>query len=151
EHALAVFRETKGRPTFIVLDSHIGYGSPHKQDTSAAHGEPLGDDEVKLCKRAYGWPEDAKFLVPNGVYEHFAAGIGRRGREARQSWGDLFAAYREKYPELVTEIEQMQRRELPAGWDGNLPVFPTDAKGIAGREASGKVLNILAQNIPWLI
>ncbi|HWF45811.1 MAG TPA: transketolase [Bryobacteraceae bacterium] len=151
EHALAVFRETKGRPTFIVLDSHIGYGSPHKQDTSAAHGEPLGDDEVRLVKRAYGWPEDAKFLVPEGVYEHFADGIGARGAKARTDWTKLFEAYRVKYPELATEIEFMQRRELPAGWDNNLPVFPADANGIAGREASGKALNVLAQNIPWLI
>jgi transketolase len=149
EHALEDFRHTKGRPTFIVLDSHIGYGSPHKQDTSAAHGEPLGDDEVRLVKRAYGWPEDAKFLVPDGVYDHFAAGIGKRGHEARQQWMELFAAYREKYPALATEIEQMQKRELPAGWDRNFPVFPADPKGIAGRDASGKVLNILAQNIPW--
>src|SRR5213594_3791893 len=151
EHALEVFRQTKGRPTFIVLDSHIGYGSPHKQDTSAAHGEPLGDDEVRLVKRAYGWPEDAKFLVPDGVYEHFAAGIGRRGRDARQKWTELFTAYREKYPGLATEIEQMQKRELPAGWNRNLPVFPADPKGIAGRDASGKVLNVLAQNIPWFL
>jgi transketolase len=151
EHALDVFRQTKGRPTFIVLDSHIGYGSPHKQDTSAAHGEPLGDDEVRLVKRAYGWPEDAKFLVPDGVYEHFAAGIGKRGRDDRQKWMQLFTAYREKYPELATEIEQMQKRELPAGWNRNLPVFPADPKGIAGREASGKVLNVLAQNIPWFL
>src|SRR5438034_3912179 len=149
EHALEVFRQTKGRPTFIVLDSHIGYGSPHKQDTSAAHGEPLGDDEVRLVKRAYGWPEDATFLVPDGVYEHFAAGIGKRGRDARQKWTELFAAYRKNYPGLATEIEQMQKRELPAGWNRNLPVFPADPKGIAGREASGKVLNVLAQNIPW--
>jgi transketolase len=151
EHALAVFRETKGRPTIIILDSHIGYGSPHKQDTSAAHGEPLGDDEVRLVKRAYGWPEDAKFLVPEGVYEHFADGIGARGAKARADWTKLFEAYRAKYPGLATEIELMQRRELPAGWDNNLPVFPADANGIAGREASGKVLNVLAQNIPWLI
>src|SRR5213594_4325532 len=151
EQALDVFRNNKGKPTFIVLDSHIGYGSPHKQDTSAAHGEPLGDDEVRLVKRAYGWPEDAKFLVPDGVYEHFAAGIGKRGRDARQKWTELFAAYRKNYPGLATEIEQMQKRELPAGWDRNLPVFPADAKGIAGREASGKVLNVLAQNIPWFI
>ena len=151
EHALDVFRQTKGRPTFIVLDSHIGYGSPHKHDTAAAHGEPLGDDEVRLVKRAYGWPEDAKFLVPDGVYEHFAAGIGKRGRDAHQKWTELFAEYRKKYPEPATEIEQMQRRELPAGWDRNLPVFPADAKGIAGRDASGKVLNVLAQNIPWLL
>jgi transketolase len=151
EDALQVFRETKGRPTFIVLDSHIGYGSPHKHDTAAAHGEPLGDDEVRLVKRAYGWPEDAKFLVPDGVYQHFAAGIGKRGRDAHQKWVDLFSAYREKYPNLATEIEQMQRRELPAGWDRNLPVFPADSKGIAGRDASGKVLNVLAQNIPWFL
>ena len=149
EHALDIFRKTKERPTFIVLDSHIGYGSPHKQDTAAAHGEPLGDDEVRLTKRSYGWPEDAKFLVPDGVYEHFAAGIGARGAKARQQWTDLFAAYRATHPELATEIEQMQRRELPAGWDRNLPVFPTDPKGIAGRDASAKVLNVLAQNIPW--
>src|SRR6516225_8968013 len=151
EHALAVFRQTKGRPTFIVLDSHIGYGSPHKQDTAEAHGEPLGEDEVRLTKRSYGWPEDAKFLVPDGVYAHFTAGIGARGNQARNQWIKLFAEYRAKFPELATEIDLMQRRELPAGWDRNLPVFPADPKGIAGRDASGKVLNVLAQNIPWLL
>jgi transketolase len=149
EHAFDIFRKTKERPTFIVLDSHIGYGSPHKQDTAAAHGEPLGDEEVRLTKRSYGWPEDAKFFVPDGVYEHFAGGIGARGAKARQEWTALFASYRAKYPELATEIEQMQRRELPSGWDRNLPVFPADRNGIAGRDASGKVLNVLAQNIPW--
>jgi transketolase len=151
ERALEIFRSTKGRPTFIVLDSHIGYGSPHKQDTPEAHGEPLGDDEVRLTKRAYGWPEDAKFLVPDGVYEHFAAGVGARGAQARREWTELFAQYRVKYPELATEIDLMQRRDLPAGWDRNLPVFPADPKGIAGRDASGKVLNTLAQNIPWFL
>ncbi len=151
QHALEVFRKTKGRPTFMILDSHIGYGSPHKQDTAAAHGEPLGEEEVRLTKRDYGWPEDAKFLVPDGVYEHFAAGIGERGAKAQRQWTELFAAYRAKHPELATEIDQMQRRELPAGWDRNLPVFPADPKGIAGRDASGKVLNVLAQNIPWLL
>jgi transketolase len=151
ERALEIFRKTKGRPTFIVLDSHIGYGSPHKQDTPEAHGEPLGDDEVRLTKRAYGWPEDAKFLVPDGVYEHFAAGVGARGANARREWTELFALYRAKYPELATEIDLIQRRDLPAGWDRNLPVFPADPKGIAGREASGIVLNILAQNIPWFL
>src|SRR5207249_3548833 len=151
EHALEVFRKTKDRPTFIVLDSHIGYGSPHKQDTSAAHGEPLGDDEVRLCKRSYGWPEDAKFLVPDGVREHFSAGVGTRGAEARRRWTELFAAYRAQHPELANEIDLMQRRELPAGWDRNLPVFPADAKGLAGRDASGQVLNVLAQNIPWFL
>jgi transketolase len=151
EHALGVFRRTKGRPTFIILDSHIGYGAPHKQDTAAAHGEPLGDEEIRLTKRGYGWPEDAKFLVPDSVYERFAAGVGARGAEARRKWTDLFVAYRAKYPELATQIEQMQRRELPAGWDRNLPVFPADPKGLAGRDASGKVLNVLAQNIPWFL
>ena len=151
EHALAIFRETKGRPTFIILDSHIGYGSPHKQDTAEAHGEPLGEQEIRLAKRDYGWPEDAKFLVPEAVREHFAAGIGARGVQARSRWAELFAAYHSKYPDLATEIDLMQRRELPAGWDSELPVFPPDPKGVAGRDASGKVLNVLAQNIPWLL
>jgi transketolase len=151
EHALNVFRQEKGRPTFIVLDSHIGYGSPNKQDTSAAHGEPLGEEEVRLTKRAYGWPEDAKFLVPDGVYNHFAAGIGARGAKGHAAWNRLFSDYGATYPELAAEIEMMQRRDLPAGWDRNLPVFPTDPKGVAGRDASGKVLNVLAQNIPWFL
>ena len=151
EDALAVFRQTKGRPTLIILDSHIGYGSPHKIDTAAAHGEPLGDDEVRLTKRAYGWPEDAKFLVPDGVMQHFDAGIGARGDAARRRWEALFADYRKQFPELAAEIDQMQRRELPAGWDRNLPSFAPDPKGIAGRDASGEVLNVLAQNIPWFL
>jgi transketolase len=151
QNALEIFRQTKGRPTFIILDSHIGYGSPNKQDTADAHGEPLGEEEVRLTKRAYGWPEDAKFLVPDGVYDHFKAGIGKRGADARKKWNDLFAAYRVKYPQLATEIDQMQRRELPTGWDSNLPVFPADTKGVSGRDASGKVLNALAQNIPWFL
>ena len=151
EDALAIFRKTRGRPTLIILDSHIGYGSPNKIDTAAAHGEPLGEDEVRLTKRAYGWPEDAKFLVPDGVKERFEAGIGARGAEARRQWEALFAAYRQQFPELATEIDQMQRRELPAGWDRGLPGFPPDPKGIAGRDASGQVLNALAKNIPWLL
>ncbi len=151
EEALGIFRETKGRPTLIILDSHIGYGSPHKRDTSAAHGEPLGEEEVRLTKRSYGWPEDAQFLVPNGVREHFAAGIGARGAAARKRWTALVGSYRSEYPELAREIDQMQRRDLPEGWDRNLPVFPADAKGVAGRDASGKVLNVLAQNIPWFL
>ena len=151
ENAIEVFKKTKGRPTFIVLDSHIGYGSPHRQDTPEAHGEPLGDEECRLTKRCYGWPEDAKFYVPDGVYEHFQAGIGKNGESAHQEWVKLFGAYRAKYPDLAGEIDQMQRRELPAGWDRNLPVFPADPKGMAGREASGKVLNVLAQNVPWFL
>jgi len=151
EHALRIFQQTKGRPTLIILDSHIGYGSPHKQDTAEAHGEPLGEDEVRQTKRAYGWPEDAKFLVPDGVREHFAAGVGARGQEARRKWRDLLVAYRSTYPTLAKEIDQMQRRELPADWDHNLPVFPADPKGLAGRDASGEVLNVLAQNVPWFL
>jgi transketolase len=149
--ALAVFRKTKDRPTLIILDSHIGYGSPHKVDTSAAHGEPLGEEEVRLVKRAYHWPENAEFLVPEGVMEHFADGIGQRGGKARREWQAMFAKYRERFPGLATEIDQMQLRELPAGWDRDLPSFPPDSKGIAGRDASSQVLNVLAQNIPWLL
>jgi transketolase len=151
EEALAVFRKTKDRPTLIILDSHIGYGSPHKVDTPAAHGEPLGEEEVRLAKRAYHWPENAKFLVPEGVIEHFAEGIGQGGGKARRDWETMFAKYRDRFPDLATEIDQMQLRELPAGWDRNLPSFPPDAKGIAGRDASGQVLNVLAQNIPWFL
>jgi transketolase len=151
EHAFGVFRKTTGRPTLIILDSHIGYGSPGKQDTAAAHGEPLGEEECRLTKRAYGWPEDAKFLVPDGVREHFTAGIGARGAAARAAWTELFASYRAKFPELAEEIDHMQRRDLPAGWDRNLPAFPVDAKGLAGRDASGQVLNVLAQNVPWFL
>jgi transketolase len=151
QQALETFKKTKGRPTFIIIDSHIGYGSPHKHDTPEIHGEPLGEEEVRLTKRAYGWPEDAKFLVPDGVYERFQAGIGARGGAACNEWKKQFAAYKAAYPELAAQIEQMQRRELPAGWDRNLPVFPADAKGIAGRDASSKVLNVLAQNIPWFL
>jgi transketolase len=151
EQALDIFHKTKGRPTFIILDSHIGYGSPHKQDTAAAHGEPLGEEEVRLTKRDYGWPEDAKFLVPDAVRAQFAAGIGAHGAQAHARWNELFAAYRAKYAELATEIDLMQRRELPQGWDRGLPVFAADAKGIAGRDASSKVLNVLALNIPWLL
>lgn len=151
EQVLEMFRKETGRPTFVVLDSHIGYGSINKQDTAAAHGEPLGEEEVRLTKRAYGWPEEAQFLVPDGVYEHFDSGIGARGGDARNEWMKLFEAYGAKYPELAAEMLQIQRRELPGGWDKNLPEFPANPKGLAGREASGKVLNVLAQNIPWLL
>jgi len=149
--AFETFHKTTDRPTLIIVDSHIGYGSPHKQDSNAAHGEPLGEEEVRLTKKFYGWPEDAKFLVPEGVREHFRDGIGKRGREERAQWEKMFAGYSEKYPELADELHRMQRREIPDGWDKNLPTFPADAKGIATRESSGKVLNVLAQNIPWLM
>jgi transketolase len=149
--AFETFQKTTDRPTLIVVDSHIGYGSPHKQDTNAAHGEPLGEEEVRLVKKFYGWPEDAKFLVPEGVREHFQDGIGKRGRDLRAQWARGFAEYSRKYPELADRLHRMQRRELPDGWDKNLPTFPADSKGLATRESSGKVLNALAQNIPWLI
>jgi transketolase len=149
--AFETFQKTTDRPTLIIVDSHIGYGSPHKQDSNAAHGEPLGEEEVRLTKKFYGWPEDAKFLVPEGVREHFQDGIGKRGREERAKWSKMFAGYSAKYPELAERLHHMQRRELPQGWDKNLPSFPADPKGVATRESSGKVLNALAQNIPWLI
>jgi transketolase len=145
------FLKTSDRPTLIVVDSHIGYGSPHKQDSNASHGEPLGEEEVRLTKKFYGWPEDAKFLVPDGVYEHFREGIGKRGREAHASWSKIYSGYSQKYPELAAQLAHMQRRELPAGWDKKLPTFPADAKGVATRDSSGKVLNALAESVPWLI
>jgi transketolase len=149
--AFETFQKTTDRPTLIILDSHIGYGSPHKQDSSSSHGEPLGEEEVKLVKKFYGWPEDAKFLVPDGVREHFRDTIGKHGRELRDQWSKLFAEYSQKFPELSERLSQMQHHELPAGWDKNIPSFPADVKGVATRESSGKVLNAFAQNIPWLI
>src|SRR6476469_580088 len=145
------FLNTKDRPTLIRVNSHIGYGSPHKQDTSAAHGEPLGEEEVRLVKKFYGWPEDAKFLVPNGVLDNFKNGIGKRGGELRKKWEALFADYGKKYPDLAKQINAMQKRELPEGWDKDLPTFPADAKGLATRESSGNVLNAIAKNVPWLV
>jgi transketolase len=149
--AFETFQKTTDRPTLIIVDSHIGYGSPHKQDSNAAHGEPLGEEEVRLTKKFYGWPEDAKFLVPEGVREHFQDGVGKRGRDAHAQWAKIFTEYSKQYPELADRLHRMQRHELPDGWNKNLPTFPADAKGVATRESSGKVLNVLAQNIPWLI
>ncbi len=149
--AFEIFKKSSDRPTLIIVDSHIGYGSPHKQDTNAAHGEPLGEEEVKLVKRFYGWPEDAKFLVPDGVREHFREAVGKRGADLRAKWSKMFTEYSKKNPELAGRLSDMQHHSLPSGWDKNLPTFPADAKGVATRESSGKVLNALAQNIPWLI
>jgi transketolase len=149
--AFGTFQRTPDRPTLIIVDSHIAYGAPNKQDTSAAHGEPLGESEIKATKRNYNWPEDARFLVPDGVYEHFQAGIGTRGRELRQEWMDRFEKYKQAYPELADHLYRMQHRRLPDGWDKSLPVFPADPKGVSGRDASGKALNALAQTVPWLI
>ena len=149
--AIEAFRSTNDVPTLIIVDSHIGYGAPHKHDTSAAHGEPLGIEEIRLAKRSYGWAEDAKFLVPDGVREHFHAGIGQRGYNLRVKWFARFEDYRAKYPDLADRIERMQKHELPEGWDADLPSFPADPKGLATRDASGKVLNAIAPRYPWLV
>jgi len=149
--ALELFRRTGDRPTLIIDNSIIGYGAPHKQNTAAAHSDPLGEEEARLTKRFYGWPEAAQFLVPDGVYERFRNGIGQRGRALRDEWMKTFAAYEKEYPEAALEIKLMLAGELPAGWDAGLPAFAADEKGIATREASGKVLNLIAKNIPWLI
>ena len=145
------FKKETERPTLIIVDSHIAYGAPNKQDTHGAHGEPLGEDEIRLTKRNYGWPEEAKFLVPSEVPQHFADGMGVRGHAAREAWIALFNAYKAQYPELANHLLKMQRRELPTDWAKDLPVFPTDAKGVAGRDAGAKVLNAIAKNVPWLI
>jgi len=151
ERAFKTFKNTTDRPTLIIVDSHIAYGAPNKQDTSAAHGEPLGPEEIKLAKRHYGWPEEAKFLVPDGVREHFQAGIGARGKSLREAWWVKFEAYKRQYPELADQGYRMLRRELPDGWDKGLLVFPASTKGVATRDASGQVLNALAKNVPWLL
>jgi transketolase len=149
--AFETFQKTTDRPTLIIVDTHIGYGSPHKQDSNASNGEPLGEEEVRLTKKFYGWPEDAKFLVPEGVREHFREGIGKRGHDFRAKWSESFAEYKQKYPELAEQLRLMQRRELPVGWDKELAAYPADAKGVATRESSGKVLNAVAKNLPWMI
>jgi transketolase len=149
--AYETFLKTTDRPTLIVVDSHIGYGSPNKQDSSDAHGEPLGEAEVRLAKKNYGWPEDAKFLVPDGVYDRFKNGAGKRGAEAHASWMTKFEEYKKQFPQLADQLSRMQNGQLPDGWDKDLPSFPADAKGMATRDSSGKVLNALAKNIPWLI
>jgi transketolase len=151
ERAFRTFEGTPDRPTLVIVDSHIAYGAPHKQDTSAAHGEPLGAEEIRLTKRRYGWPEEARFLVPDGVREHFAAGIGARGAALHRDWWVRFEQYRAQYPDLADEGYRMLRRELPASWDQNMPVFPADAKGLATRDASGQVLNALGRRVSWLV
>jgi len=151
DRALQRFHENKDRPTLIVVHSHIGYGAPHKQDTSAAHGEPLGAEEVRLTKEFFGFSPDESFVVPDGVREHFAAGIGARGAKLRQGWDDLFARYKAQYPDLAADIMHMHNRELPDGWEKALPTFPVSASGMSTRDASGKVLNAMAQKVPYLL
>ncbi len=151
ERAFTTFLNTGDRPTLIIVDSHIAYGAPSKQDTSAAHGEPLGEEEIMKTKKNYGWPEDAKFLVPAGVREHFRENIGKRGQELNKDWKAKFEDYKTEHPDLTEHSELMQRRELPEEWDKDLPSFPADPKGVAGRASSGQVLNAIAGNVPWLI
>jgi transketolase len=149
--ALETFRRTDDRPTLIIVDSIIGYGAPKKENTSAAHSDPLGEEEARLAKRFYGWPENAQFLIPDGVYDCFRDGIGRRGHALREDWEKTFTAYKRDEPQAAGEIETLLAGRLPANWDAGVPIFPADEKGIATRDASGKVLNAIAKNIPWLI
>ncbi|MCH9626508.1 MAG: Transketolase [Chlamydiales bacterium] len=151
EQAFETFHKTNDRPTFIIVDSHIAWGSPNKQDTSAAHGSPLGEEEIRLTKRNYGWPEEAQFLVPSEVYETFNEGIGKRGHTLREAWIELFDRYKQQYPELADHLYKMQHRELPEGWDKGITAFPADAAGLATRDSSGKVLNMVAPHLPWLL
>ena len=146
-HALSI----QDRPKLIIVDSHIGFGAPHRQDTKEAHGEPLGEDEIKLAKRSYGWPEEAKFLVPDGVREDFRDVMGKRGGRLREQWSALYNKYAEQYPDLALQLDRMEQRQLPDGWDKDLPTFPPDAKGLATRDSSSKVLNAIAKNHPWLM
>jgi transketolase len=150
DKALDVFRKTTDRPTLIIVDSHIGWGAPHRQDTKEAHGEALGEEEVTLTKKFYGWP-DEKFLVPDGVYDQFKKGIGKRGGDVRNAWVKQFESYKAEFPELAEDLNKMLHHALPDGWDKGLPTFPPDAKGVATRDSSGKVLNVLAKNVPWLM
>jgi transketolase len=149
--AFQVARKERERPTLIIVDSHIAWGAPNKQDTHAAHGEPLGEEEIRLTKRAYGWPEDEKFLVPEEVRDNFKNGIGTRGHQLRDEWIAKFDEYKKAFPDLADHLLRMQKRELPDGWDKDIPEFPADAKGVAGRDASAKILNAIAKNVPWLI
>ena len=149
--AFKAFRKETGQPTLIIVDSHIAFGAPNKQDTHQAHGEPLGEEEIRLTKQHYGWPEDAKFLVPEEVPAHFQSEMGARGKAERDAWTSLFREYRQKYPELADHLSAMERRQLPEGWDRRIPEFPANPKGLATRESSGTVLNAIAEAVPWVI
>jgi transketolase len=151
ERAFDVFKQTEGRPTLIIVDSHIGWGAPTKQDSHSAHGEPLGDKEIEGAKKAYGFPTDPKFCVPAGVMDHFKNGIGKRGGDLRGAWMKKYEEYKAKFAKEADQLMQMQRRDLPEGWDKDIPVFPADVKGMAGRDASAKCLNAIAKHVPWLI
>ena len=149
--AFTAFKNETEGPSLVIVDSHIAFGAPNKQDTHGAHGEPLGEEEIRLTKKNYGWPEDATFLVPEDVLTHFQAGIGARGKAERHAWLTVFQTYQERYPELAEQLSQMERRQLPENWDRGLPEFSADPKGMATRESSGKVLNAVAKEVPWLM
>jgi transketolase len=151
EEATRAAQAETDRPSLIIMRTHIGYGSPNKQDSHSAHGEPLGEEEIRLTKRNYGWPEGEKFRVPEEVLAAFREGIGARGGALRKAWMERFEAYKKEHPELADQLYRMQHRQLPEGWDKDIPKFPADAKGLAGRDASAKVLNAIAKNVPWLI
>jgi transketolase len=148
--ALSVFEATKEGPTLIIVRSHIGYGAPDKQDTAAAHGEALGEKDVRGAKKAYDWPQEATFLVPDGVREHVSGSLGKRGGELHAQWNALWERYQREQPELSEQLDFMRFRELPPGWAKDIPVFPADEKGSATREAGGQVLNAIAANVPWI-
>ena len=150
ERAFKAFKAESNRPTLIIVDSHIAYGAPNKQDTSSAHGEPLGEEEIRLTKRTYDWPEDSKFLVPEEVLEHFRKGMVRRNKALRKAWDSLFESYKADYPELAGHLHLMKVRHLPNGWDKGLKAFPADPAGMAGRVASSQVLNSIGKRVPWL-
>ena len=151
DEALTAATATKDRPTLIVIKSHIAYGAPTKHDTKEAHGEPLGEDEIRGAKRFYGWPEDAKFLVPDGVMAHFAENFGARGRDLHAKWQDLMARYGDANPELTEQLTLLRAHELPPDWDAAIEEFPPDAKGLATRDSAGKVLGQIATKVPWII
>jgi len=149
--ALKSFEQTDDRPTLIIVRSVIAWGSPNKANTHGAHGAALGEDEVRLTKKVYGWPEDAHFLVPDEVLAHFRDCVGRRGRQLREAWEEQFARYKTKYPDLAEQLELIERRELPKGWDADIQEFAADPKGMASRVSSGKVLNLVAKHVPWVL
>lgn len=148
--ALDNFKATTDKPTFIVVKSVIGYGSP-KAGSEKAHGEPLGEDAIRATKKAYGWPEDAKFLVPDGVCDAFRKAIESRGKPLRDEWVAMVDKYRAAHPDLAAELDAMLADKLPEGWDADIPVFEADAKGVASRDSGGKVQNAIAAKVPWLI
>jgi len=148
--ALDAFKACADKPTFIVVHSVIGYGSP-RAGSEKAHGEPLGEDNIRATKRAYGWPEDAQFLVPDGIAQAFGGAISARGKPLREAWEAMFARYRTAFPAEAAELDSAREGRLPAGWDADVPAFPADAKGIASRDSAGKVLNAIAQHVPLLM